>query len=159
MTTGSGALGPDEDRTWALVVGAMMWLPAALDARLATTAPVTHVEYQVLRWLSLADDHALHMSRLADTTSVTPSHLSRIVARLERRALVARTPDPADGRYTLAILTDAGARTVAGTADAYGTAVRELLLERLDPAEVHQLETIAARVLGHIRPECVAAHG
>lgn len=158
VTTPSGALQDDQDRTWALLVGLMTWLPAALDARLAAESDVSHVEYQVLRWLSRTEDHALHMSRLADTAAVTPSHLSRIVGRLEKRAMIARQPDPQDGRYTLARLTDLGARTVAGTEDAYGAAVRELVFDHLGPEQVHGLEEIAATVLRHVKPECVAAH-
>ncbi|RMI08706.1 MarR family transcriptional regulator [Cellulomonas triticagri] len=136
----------------------MTWLPAALDTRLAQDSDVGHVEYQVLRWLSRTPEQALHMSRLADTASVTPSHLSRIVARLEKRGMVSRTPDPADGRYTLARLTDLGARTVADTEDAYGAAVRDLVLARLTPEQLRGLGDAAATLLGHIKPECLAAH-
>lgn len=158
MTTAPAALQDDEDRTWALLVGLMTWLPAALDTRLAAVGDVSHVEYTVLRWLSRTEDGALHMSRLADTAAVTPSHLSRIVGRLEKRAMIAREPDPQDGRYTLARLTDLGARTVASTEDAYGAAVRELVFDRLGPEQVRALEGIAGTVLGHLKPECVAAH-
>lgn len=155
----AAALQHDEDRAWALLVGVMTWLPAALDTRLAATADVSHVEYQVLLWLSRTEDGALHMSRLADTASVTPSHLTRIVTRLEKRGLISRTPDPQDGRYTLARLTEQGAATVSGTQDAYGSAVRELVLDRLAPDQVHHLEQIAATILGQVKPECLAAHG
>ena len=41
--------------------------------------------------------------------------LSQVVGRLEKRGWVRRTPDPADGRYTLAILTGEGfPRSTAG---------------------------------------------
>lgn len=159
MTEPAAALQHDEDRAWALLVGVVTWLPAALDTRLAAIADVSHVEYQVLRWLSRTEDGALHMSRLADTASVTPSHLTRIVTRLERRSLVSRTPDPQDGRYTLAVLTDQGVATVAASEDAYAAAVRELVLDRLGPDQVHHLEDIAATILEQVKPECLAAHG
>lgn len=158
MTTPATALHGDQDRAWALLVGVMTWLPAALDTRLAEVGDISHVEYQVLRWLSRTEDRSLHMTRLADTAAVTPSHLSRIVARLEKRGMITRTPDPADGRYTLARLTDLGADTVTATEDAYGAAVRELVFDRLAPEQVGQLEAIAGTVLGHVKPECAAAH-
>jgi DNA-binding MarR family transcriptional regulator len=151
-------LDPAEERTWALLVGVMTWLPAALDTRLQESADVSHAEYSVLRWLSQCDGGALHMSRLADRTSVTPSHLSRIVSRLEKRGLVARTPDPGDGRYTLAQLTDAGAALVTAQDPGYAALVRELLLDRLPATEREQLEGIAGRVLTALKPECLAAH-
>jgi DNA-binding MarR family transcriptional regulator len=158
MTQSPGALRPDEDRTWALLVGVMMWLPAELDARLGSMADVSHAEYQVLRWLALCDDRALHMTRLATATNVSPSHLSRIVARLEKRSFVERTPDPDDGRFTLARLTALGARTVSENEAAYGAAVRELVFARLRPDQAADLEDIAERILGNLRPDCVAAH-
>jgi len=54
------------------------------------------------------------MSDLAEFTQGTLPRLSNVVARLEKRGWVRRTPDPADGRYTLAILTGPGWAKVAG---------------------------------------------
>jgi DNA-binding MarR family transcriptional regulator len=42
--------------------------------------------------------------------------LSQVVGRLEKRGWVQRSPDPANGRYTLAILTEEGWAKVAATA-------------------------------------------
>jgi DNA-binding MarR family transcriptional regulator len=158
MADRPAALSPAQEQAWSLLVGLTMWLPAALDARLAAAADVSHAEYQVLRWLSRTPDGALHMTPLATTASVTQSHLSRIVARLEKRAWVVREPDPADGRYTLARLTDAGAAIVATTDAAYDDAVRELVFDAVQPADVDALRRIATSVLLQIKPECVAAH-
>lgn len=74
-----------EDRIWSLLVGVMMSLPAELDAFLKQAAGISHVEYRVLRCLSTSEDHELHMTRRALNASITPSHLSRIVARLEKQ--------------------------------------------------------------------------
>ena len=71
----------------------MMWMPAELDTYLEQVADLSHAEYGVLRCLSLSEDREIHMSRLAATASVTPSHLSRIVGRLEKRDLLARSTD------------------------------------------------------------------
>jgi DNA-binding MarR family transcriptional regulator len=54
----------------------------------------------VLRWLYRTDGHALRR-RPADPAAVTPSRLPRIVGRLEKRAMVARSHDPQDGRASL----------------------------------------------------------
>lgn len=151
-------LDPAEDRTWALLVGMMTWLPAALDSHLQDLCEISHAEYSVLRWLDRSDDGALHMSQLADTTSVTPSHLSRIVARMEKRGLVARTPDPSDGRYTLAMLTDTGVELIRRTDLDYAQLVRDLLLDQLPTGDRERLDLITSRVLTALRPECLAAH-
>ncbi|WP_033290236.1 MarR family winged helix-turn-helix transcriptional regulator [Amycolatopsis jejuensis] len=147
-----------DDRIWALFVGVMMWLPAELDARLAAVANLSHVEYQVLRWLSVREEKALYMGQLAASASMTPSHLSRVVARLEKRGWVDRSPDPADGRYTLARLTDAGAQVVAENEEVYQAAVQELVYDRLGPEQVAQIGDISERILAYLKPECLAAH-
>lgn len=92
---------PRQERAWSLLVGVMMWLPAELDAFLERTAGLSHAEYQVLRWLSLSEDREVHMTRLAATASVTPSHLSRIVSRPESGggSLAAATPSILAGRW------------------------------------------------------------
>jgi len=157
MNDDPGALSPSEDRSWALLVGLMMWLPAELDARLATTTGLNYVDYQTLRWLSLTEDGALHMTQLAATSSVTPSHLSRIVARLEKRLMIERIPDPNDGRFTLAHLTENGARVVADSEATFGSAVRELVFTRLGPDQVQHLDAITESILSNIKPDCVSA--
>ena len=157
MTHGPQALRPDEDRSWLLLMGLVLWLPAELDKRLASLAHVSHVEFLVLRWLTHSTDRAIHMSSLANAISVTPSHLTRIVSRLEKRSLVTRTPDPDDGRFTLVRLADDGARLVAGTEAAYDAAVRDLLFDKLEEHHIPALDEITTRVLAHLSPGCVAA--
>jgi DNA-binding MarR family transcriptional regulator len=55
-----------------------------------------------------APERTMRMSSLADITNASLSRLSHLVKRLEERGLVRREPDPADGRFTNAILTDQG---------------------------------------------------
>jgi len=49
---------------------------------------------------------------LADAEALNPTLLSRVLAHLEERALVARAPDPEDGRATIARPTPGGRRLV-----------------------------------------------
>ena len=49
-------------------------------------------------------------SALADDLRQTRPTMSKQLARLEAAGLIARTPDPADGRASIVSLTDAGAR-------------------------------------------------
>jgi DNA-binding MarR family transcriptional regulator len=49
-------------------------------------------------------------SALADAERVRPQSMATIVAALEQRGLVARTPDPEDGRRQVISLTDEGRR-------------------------------------------------
>ncbi|MUK03045.1 MarR family transcriptional regulator [Vibrio cholerae] len=149
-------LSPQQDRTWSLLVGVMMWLPAELDAYLERSADLSHAEYGVLRCLSLGEDREIHMSRLAATASVTPSHLSRIVGRLEKRRLLTRSTDPADARKTLARLTPAGAGLLAEVEPGYVAEVRTRVFELLGNGQLEQLEDLAEAILTPLRSECVA---
>jgi DNA-binding MarR family transcriptional regulator len=148
----------EEKRAWLALAGTMIWLPAALDAQLQRDAGLSHAEYQVLSWLSMSPERTRRMSELADTANVTLSHLSRIVARLEQRGWVRRTPDPDDGRYTLAVLTDDGWDKVVQAAPGHVAAVREHVFDQLTAAQVGQLERIGSQVLEHLRPDCAASH-
>lgn len=155
--TSTSHLTPQQDRTWNLLVGVMMWLPAELDASLGRIAGLSHYEYQVLRWLAASEDCEIHMTRLATTACVTPSHLSRIVARLEKQGSLTRSADPADARRTLAHLTEAGALLVDDIEPAYAAEVRRLVFDHLQQQEVEQLESLTEAILTPLRGECVAA--
>ncbi len=148
-------LSDQQDRAWSLLVGVMMWLPAALDAYLERVADLSHAEYQVLRWLSLSETREVHMTRLAATASVTPSHLSRIVGRLQKRGWITRGSDPDDARRTLARLTEAGAKIVAATEPGYAAQVRHHLFANLTPEQARQMEDIAEAVMTPLRQDCV----
>ena len=102
----------DALETWAALATVLEWLPAALDTQLQRDSDLTHFEYGVMFALADADEHTLRMSTLAGYSNSSLSRLSRAVARLETRKWVRRSPDPADGRYTLATLTAAGRRKV-----------------------------------------------
>lgn len=144
-----------QDRTWSLLVGVMMWLPAELDTYLEQTADLSHAEFGVLRCLSASEDREVHMSRLAATANVTPSHLSRIVGRLEKQSLLTRSADPADARRTLARLTEAGARVVAEVEPGYAAQIRARVFDLLESQQVEQLEDAAEAILTPLRGECV----
>jgi DNA-binding MarR family transcriptional regulator len=134
----------------------MMWLPAELDTYLERSADLSHAEYGVLRCLSLGEDREVHMNRLAATASVTPSHLSRIVGRLEKRSLLTRSTDPTDARKTLARLTPSGARLLAEVEPGYVAEVRARVFELLGNRQLEQLEDLAEAILTPLRGECVA---
>ncbi len=92
----------------------MTWLPWSIDQQLQRDSNLGMVEYQVLAMLSNRPERTMRMSSLAEVTNASLSRLSHLVKRLEGRGLVRREPDPADGRFTNAILTDEGFQTRAG---------------------------------------------
>jgi DNA-binding MarR family transcriptional regulator len=108
------------------------------------------VEYQVLACLSNSPQRMMRMSSLAVVTNASLSRLSRVVKRLEDRDLVRRELDPADGRFTNAILTDSGFRTLEGAAPAHVAHVRSLVIDVLSPEQLRRLGLAAERILSRI---------
>jgi DNA-binding MarR family transcriptional regulator len=146
-------LSSDERQAWLAFVGVMMRLPPALDAQLQRDAGLSHFEYLVLAGLSEAPDHTRRMSDLAGFAESGLPRLSQVVARLEKRGLVRRSPDPSDGRITLASLTEAGWEKVVQTAPGHVEAVRTLVFDPLTKAQSRQLAEIGQRIMRAIDPD------
>jgi len=146
-------LDADEHESWLELARLLVRLPAALDAQLRRDAGLTHFEYHVMAALSEQDDRSLRMSTLASFADGSLSRLSQVVTRLERRRYVERFPDPHDGRYTLARLTDTGWDKVVATAPGHVEEVRRLVLDPLTAAQVRQLRSISDRVNRAINPD------
>ena len=142
-----GWLDPEEQQAWRALASALVRLPAALDAQLHRDAGISHFEYQVLALLSEAPGRTLRMSVLATLAEGSLPRLSQVVARLEQRGWVRRTPDPADGRYTLATLTDQGQATVTQAAPGHVQEVRRLVIDPLTKTQLRQLREISRRVI------------
>ena len=139
--------------TWAALATVLEWLPAALDGQLQRDAQLTHFEYGVLYALSTAPDRTLRMSVLAGYANSSLSRLSRAATRLETRGWLRRTPDPDDGRFTLAILTDLGQQKVDDATPGHAATVHRLVLDRLTQPQARQLREISRRITRAIRDE------
>jgi DNA-binding MarR family transcriptional regulator len=147
------AFGADDLQTWSALATVLEWLPPALDAQLTGDSELTHFEYGVLFALADAPDRALRMSTLASFANSSPSRLSRATSRLESRGWMRRTPDPSDGRSTLATLTDAGLARVEQATPGHVRTVHRLVLDPLTRAQRRQLLEISRRITRAIRDE------
>ena len=128
----------DDDReSWVALARMLIWLPTALDNQLQRDSDLSHYEYGILAALSDAEEGTLRMSELAIYANGSLSRLSRAVARLERRGWAKRTPDPADGRYTLATLTDEGRAVLVAAAPGHVETVNRLVFDPLKIGRAH----------------------
>lgn len=140
-------------QTWLALSSVLVRLPDALDAQLQRNAGISHFEYQVMAMLSTSPERTRRMSELAGLADGSLSRLSRVVDRLEKRGWVCRRPDPDDGRYTLALLTEQGWGKVVETAPGHVAAVRRLVFDPLTKAQVRQLRDIGSRIMRAIGPD------
>ncbi|MBO9521385.1 MAG: MarR family transcriptional regulator [Nocardioidaceae bacterium] len=121
-------------------------LPSALDQQLQRDSGLSVVEYHVLAGLADVPERSIRMSVLAARAGSELSRMSHLVKRLEKRGLVRREPDPTDGRYTLAILTDQGAKHLTAAAPGHVEEVRRLVVDVLSAEELVALGRIATKL-------------
>ena len=146
-------LDAEERAAWLTLVAVAVRLVPALDAQLQRDAGISHFEYSVLAGLSERSDRTMRISDLAAWAEGSLARVSQVVGRLEKRGWIHRTPDPTDGRYTLAILTDDGWAKVVVSAPAHVQRARDLVIDQLTRAQIKQLTTIGRRIMHAIDPD------
>src|SRR6476661_2362375 len=120
-----------------------------LNRRVRQTRPVgdlTVTQLSALTSLRLAG--ALTPRELADTERVQPPTMTKIVAKLEERGLVRRTPHPTDGRQVILAATESGRAVILE----HRRARDEWLAKQLAALTPEERETLgkAAEILGRI---------
>ncbi|QTZ93122.1 MarR family winged helix-turn-helix transcriptional regulator [Streptomyces auratus] len=145
-------LNAEERQTWLSLTAMVINLSNALDTQLQRDAGISHFEYQVLATLSEAAERTMRMSDLAILANGSLSRLSHVVKRLEKQGWVRRSPDPDNGRYTLALLTEAGWEKTVATAPGHVEEVRRLVFDPLTQAQQRTLRAIGHRVNQVIDP-------
>ena len=143
-------LSAQERAAWLSLVGVMVKLPAALDAQLQRDSDMSYIEYMVLAMLSEQPERRLRMSELAATINSSLSRLSHVAKRLEGQGYLRRAPDPTDGRYTNAELTDSGLAAVVASAPGHVAAVRSLVFDALTPDQMRGLRDAGDRILAKV---------
>jgi DNA-binding MarR family transcriptional regulator len=147
-------LTPAQLDTWQAFTLMLARLPTALEAQLQRDAQLSYIEYYALANLSDAPNHTMRISELAVLTNAEISRLSHLVTRLEKRGFVRRQPDPTNGRYTNAVLTDAGYEHLVAAAPGHVAAVRELVIDAFEDSELNALQGIAQRIIARIDNAC-----
>lgn len=100
----------------------------------------------LIRVLGILWDRRPRMTELADYLGLEKQTMSGLIARAERRGLVARAPNKEDGRATDVFLTSEGSNLVkrlhAQTQQALAP-----LIEQLNASEQQQLQELLQRML------------
>jgi DNA-binding MarR family transcriptional regulator len=91
-------------------------LLAQLDALLRPHG-LTFARYEALVLLSFSRDGELPMRIIGERLMVHPTSVTNTIDRLEHQQLVARKPNPRDGRGTLAAITPAGREVMRRATD------------------------------------------
>jgi DNA-binding MarR family transcriptional regulator len=140
----------DQLAAWRGFMKLVQRLPAALESQLQRDSQLSFIEYYVLAGLSEQPGCLMRMSELAILAGSELSRLSHIVSRLEKRGFVRREPDPRNGRYTQAILTEAGYAYLTDAAPGHVSRVLDLFIDVLTPDELQTLLRCSDKVIARI---------
>ncbi len=105
---------------WAALLRAHAALVPVVAAEVETATGLPLSWYDVLLEL---DGGPLRMQELGERVVLSRSRVSRVVDEMAEAGLVAKGPDPDDGRATLAAMTAAGRRAFRRAAPAYVRAI------------------------------------
>ena len=93
------------------IMRAQQLLLARVDA-IVKPYGLTFARYEALVLLTFSRTGALPLSKVGERLQVHPTSVTNIIDRLEKSGLVARRPNPDDGRGTLAEITAKGREVV-----------------------------------------------
>ncbi|HWJ64642.1 MAG TPA: MarR family transcriptional regulator [Acidimicrobiales bacterium] len=140
---GSTTASPDDQ---ALLANALIRSSFLTMAVLSKQAAAHDISLTQLRVLGILQDRCLRMSELADYLGLDRSTISGLVDRLERRGLVERAPNAADGRSIDVRLTPVGSAAAERGADEINDALAPFLVD-LSSAEARRLTALLEQVL------------
>ena len=134
-------LSPREREAWRNYIETFGDLTNALEHDLAEH-DITLGDYQVLVYLSEADDVSMRMCDLADMLQLSPSGLTRRLDGLVKAGLVIREGSTADRRVMMAKLTPSGTAMLERVAPYHVDSVRRHIFDHLDDVQVDAMASI-----------------
>ena len=143
----------DAERTWEAVLRLHAALLPRLDRVVARDSGMPLTWYDVL--LELRDGGGrLTMGELGERVVLSRTRVSRLVDELAAAGLVAREPNPHDGRSAFAVLTGDGRRRFLAAARVYVPAI-EREFAAVNPGRLEELADGLEMVLGAVAPDAV----
>ena len=128
------------------LIDALVLASFATTAVLSTVAAEHDVSLTQLRVLAILRDRKEKMSELAAYLGLDKSTISGLVDRAEKRGLLARTPNPDDGRGVDVALTPAGVELATRGAAEIRDSLSPMTAS-LSPAETRRLTALLERML------------
>ncbi|RKT03178.1 MarR family transcriptional regulator [Streptomyces sp. 3211.6] len=128
-----------EMRAWRSFLAASALVNRHLDQQLKDDSGLSHPQYEILVRLAAAPGGELRMTELANGLINSKSGLTYQVTQMEKAGLVRRRSCPSDVRGVFAVLTDAGRARLEAAAPGHVTAVRQVLVDVLTPAQLDAL--------------------
>jgi DNA-binding MarR family transcriptional regulator len=135
---------------WIRFAGVAAGIPAELNSRLLAESGISQFEFLVFNHLNMSEGGAMPMTRLSLLLASSLSRLSHVVSRLEKVGRVERFRSDADRRVQIVRLTERGLELFRTAGPGYYAAVRELFFDRLDHAELADLDRLMTKLLAGV---------
>ena len=148
----------DEGAAWEGFLRVHSTIMRALGGELEQADGMSLSSYDVLLHLARAPKRRLRMTELAEAVVLSPSGLTRLIERLERDGLVARTKADDDARGAYATLTDRGRARLRKATRSHLTGIRQHFLSQLTAQELQILGDIWQRLLTQRAPDTPLQH-
>ena len=142
-----GILPHERFQAWLNLLQTYSVVSAKLEAQLDAACGLSLAEHEVLLRLAHAPEGHLRMYDLSDLLLLSKSGITRLVDRLEKRALVAREMSDADRRVIHARLTDEGRDVVERAKPVLARSVEAFFSAHLSDADIAGLRSALKRVL------------
>jgi DNA-binding MarR family transcriptional regulator len=139
-----------EQRAWRGYIAMQAQLNAELHRRMQAESGLSLADFDVLVALTDRTPERMRVLELAQALQWEKSRLSHHLSRMQRRGLIEREDCPDDARGAFVLLSAEGRRAIEAAAPPHVAAVRELVFDGLDDADVDALARIADAVLARI---------
>ena len=113
---------------------------------------LTQAEYDVLLTVTRAPDMTARLRDVTANMLISQPSVSRLVDRMAARGLIAKCPDPEDGRGSLVRATEAGASSFRKVASAHGRSIAERM-SLLSDDELAQLRDLTSKLRTRRQPD------
>ncbi|TCK26495.1 MarR family transcriptional regulator [Pseudonocardia endophytica] len=138
---------PTEMASWRSFLRAHAAITKTLEGELEIEQQLSLAAYDVLVQLSEAPGRRLRMTELADAVLLSRSGVTRLVDRLEKVGLVARSRVADDGRGVAAELTEQGLNRLRTAAVTHLRGIRVHFAEQLDEDDLADLERVTRKLV------------
>lgn len=136
-----------EQAIWRDILRFQGELNTVISRQIQSETGLSNQDFQVLVILSEAPERGMRTTKLADALIWERSRLSHQVTRMEKRGLVSRATDPADGRVCMVSITERGMKMIESAAPGHVEVVRQSLFDVLSSEELELLGGIYHKLL------------
>ena len=133
---------------WSGFLWAHAQVVRTLDRELEQEHGIPLAWFDVLFQLSIARNHRLSMSELADAIVLSQSGLTGLVDRLQSRGLVELEQSEVDPHEICVRITDGGSEILAQVTPTHISGIRKHFLERLSKEQTEHLAMICLELRG-----------